>query len=183
MHLWYAVTSTSSAGIPGLLSALGIDWRSLILDTLAFLITVAILGKYVYPILTKALDKKQAEIEAAARLEQEAKTNLSAAQVQITQLIEEAHVSADDIIATAKVEADELTKASNKRATAQAQRIVEEAHDELQRDIQQARQTLKSDTARLVAKATETILNDKLNATSDARLIEHSLEDSLRSER
>jgi len=60
MHLWYA---TSSNGIAGLFTALGIDWRSLILDAAAFLITMAILAKYVYPILIKALDAKQGELK------------------------------------------------------------------------------------------------------------------------
>ena len=176
MHLWYALSTTNSAGIPGLLSALGIDWRSLILDALAFLITVAILGKYVYPVLIKALDKKQDELEAAARLERQAKTDLTAAQAEISKLVSRAHDSANDIIATAKSEADELTKASNHKAAAQAERIISEAQDQLSRDVQIARETLKADTARLVASATETLLNEKLNATSDARLITRSLE-------
>jgi len=173
MHLWYA---TSSNGIAGLFTALGIDWRSLILDAAAFLITMAILAKYVYPILVKALDAKQGELEAATRLEKQAKEELEAAQGEISKIVAEARKSADEIIANARTEADELTKASNAKAGEQAERIIAEAHEQLSRDVRLAREALKSDTIRLVAKATETLLNEKLNATSDAKLITKSLE-------
>jgi F-type H+-transporting ATPase subunit b len=173
MHLWYA---TSSNGIAGLFTALGIDWRSLILDAAAFLITLAILAKYVYPILIKALDAKQNELEAATRLEKQAKSELEAAQGEISKMIGEARKSADEIIANARTQADELTKASNAKAKEQAGRIVDEAHEQLDRDIRRARETLKTDTIRLVAKATEALLNEKLNAGSDEKLIRQSLE-------
>jgi F-type H+-transporting ATPase subunit b len=176
MHLWYALSDTTSTGIPGLLTALGINWRSLILNALAFLITMAVLAKYVYPILVRALDNKQDELEAATRLEQRAKKELEAAQAEIEKMITKAHHSADDIISTAKTEADELTQASNRKAAAQAKRIVDEAHEQLGHDIRQARESLKADTARLVASATEILLDEKLNGASDAHLISRSLE-------
>jgi len=91
-------------------------------------------------------------------------------------MIGEARKSADEIIANARTEADNLTKDSNIKAGQQAERIVSEAHEQLARDVRLAREALKDDTVRLVAKATETLLNEKLNATSDAKLIAKSLE-------
>jgi F-type H+-transporting ATPase subunit b len=175
MHAWF-VFAVASSGIPGLLSALGIDWRSLVLNAIAFLITMAILAKYVYPVLIKALDNKQNELEAATKLEKQAKAELSEAQAEIGKLISAARHSAEEIIATAKTEAGELTKTSNEKAAAQAERIVSEAHDQLSHDVRTAREALKAETARLVAGATEALLGEKLNATSDAKLITKSLE-------
>ena len=51
----------------GLFGALGIDWRLLILQIVAFLIMVWVLGKFVYPWLMKSVDERQANIEAAAK--------------------------------------------------------------------------------------------------------------------
>jgi F-type H+-transporting ATPase subunit b len=176
MHLWSLYSATTSAGISGLFTALGIDWRSLILDALAFLITMAILAKFVYPILIKALDAKQDELEAATRLEKQAKSDLETAQKEITKLMEEARKSADEVLANAKTEAANATKVSSQHAAEQAERIVAEAHEQLKRDVRVARETLKTDTVHLVASATETLLGEKLNATTDAKLINKSLE-------
>ncbi len=172
----HVILATSSSGLPGLLSALGINWRSLILEAAAFMITMAILAKYVYPILTKALDAKQHELEAAARLEKQAKAELENAQNEVHKLISEARKSADEIIAVARTQADDSTKASITKANEQAERIISDAHEQLTRDIRAARETLKADTVRLVAKATETLLNEKLNTSTDSRLISQSLE-------
>ncbi len=176
MHLWYALSVSQSGGLSSLITALGIDWRSLILDAIGFFITMAILAKFVYPVLIKALDSKQGELEAAARLEHQAKEELAKAQDEIHSLISKARGTAEDIITTAKTEASELAQASSDKAAAHAERIVSEAHDQLERDIRVAREALKADTARLVASATETLLQEKLNDSSDARLVTKSLE-------
>ena len=58
--------SEAAAADKDLFSALGIDWRLLILQIIAFLILVVLLGKFVYPWLMKSVDERQAGIEAAA---------------------------------------------------------------------------------------------------------------------
>ena len=45
----------------GLFSALGIDWKMLLFQVIAFLILVWLMGKYVYPILLRTIDARQAE--------------------------------------------------------------------------------------------------------------------------
>lgn len=173
MHLLYVISATGS---PGLLAGLGIDWRTLILDSLGFLITVGILGKWVYPALIKTLDTKQAELESAAALEQQAKQELVKVQLMVAEIVSDAHKAAEEILATAKTEAAEFVSDSNAKATAHAKRIVSEAHIELDRDVSRARTMLKLETAHLVALATETVLGEKLNDSSDSRLIARSLE-------
>jgi len=59
-----SVLATTNAASPGLLQALGIDWKLLVEQGVGFLILVAILGKFVYPALVKAIDDRRATIEA-----------------------------------------------------------------------------------------------------------------------
>ena len=51
----------TSGGIGSLFTALGLNLQSLVLNTLAFLVIVWVLGKFVYPSLIKALDAKKDE--------------------------------------------------------------------------------------------------------------------------
>ena len=48
-----------------LFSSIGIDWKLLALQTVAFLVLLWILKKWVYPPIAAMLDKREAAIEAA----------------------------------------------------------------------------------------------------------------------
>ncbi len=174
MHPLYFLASASSSG--GLLVALGINWRSLLLNTLAFFVILAILRKFVYPVLLKALDAKQDELQAAAKFEREAKEHLAAAEQSAEDMIEAARTSADQVLSNAKTEATEMISEATSKADVQAKRIMAEANDQLDINVAAARQTLKVETARLVAQATEVVLASKLDTPQDSELIKRSLE-------
>lgn len=167
---------SSGGGIGSLFTALGLNVPALILNTLAFLLVVAVLGKYVYPHLIKALDAKKDELESAARMEQEAKKVLDTAEAQANKTISEARKAADEILASAKADATAQIEAARTKASEQAERLVNEAQEQLSRDITAARKELKAETAKLVAAATGAILDEKLDNSHDAELIKRSLE-------
>jgi len=155
-----------------LFSALGIDWRLLILQIVAFLILVAILGKFVYPWLMKQVDARQADIEAASTAAVQAQKLAQANQEKVAALLTEARKEAAEIVSTAKLESADMISVSEKRAQASAERIVAEAHDQLGKDIANARKQLHNDTLELVALATEKVVKAKLDKKADAALIE-----------
>lgn len=168
--------AASTGGLASLFTALGLNWQSLILNTLAFLVVVWILGKWVYPPMIKALDAKKDEMEAATRLENEAKATLEKAETAADTIVKEARTGADAILASAKADATEQIENARVKAQAQGERLVAEAHEQLSRDVLAARRELKSETARLVAEATGAVLNEKLDGDKDRALIGRSLE-------
>ncbi len=85
------------ASSTGLLGAFGIDWRSLVLDAVAFLIVAGLLGKFVYPSLTRVLDAKTDELEAAAKAESNATEHLVEARKNAEVLLVQARKTADDL--------------------------------------------------------------------------------------
>jgi F-type H+-transporting ATPase subunit b len=174
MEPLYLLAAQSSSG--GLIGALGINWRSLLLNTLAFFVILAILRKFVYPVLIKALDAKQEELQAAAKAETDAKERLAAAEESAEVLLADARMSADQVLANATAEAHGLIDEATSKAQAQSKRIAAEAHDQLDIDVESARRALKAETARLVASATEVVLAAKLDTPRDADLIKRSLE-------
>jgi|SRR6185369_45420 len=176
MFLLAEAEGSSGGGFAGLFSALGLNTQTFVLDTIAFLVVVWIMGKYVYPPLMKALDAKQGELEAATRLEQEAKLSLEKAEKGAGNVLAEARKAADAIISSAHASAAEQIDEARKKAAAQSERMVAEAREQLSRDVLAARAELKADTTKLIAKATETILDEKLDDSKDAALIRRSLE-------
>ena len=107
----------------GLFGALGIDWRLLILQIVAFLIMVWVLGKFVYPWLMKSVDERQANIEAAAKAAKKAEAAAAESQEETASLLAQARKEAADIVATAKLEATNLANATEKKAKATAEKI------------------------------------------------------------
>ena len=167
----------ADSGLGGLFTALGLNWQTFILDLIAFLVTAWIVGEYVFPPLTKALDAKREELEAAARMEKQSEAKLAEAEKSAAGVLNKARTSADEIIATAHADAAAQLEAARARAKEQSDRLVAEAREQLARDVSQARRELKGETAKLVVQATERLLDEKLDSKHDEGLIKRSLEE------
>ena len=69
----FAVAET---GKPDLFGSLGIDWRMLAMQLVAFLILLFILRKWVYPPLVAMLDKRDANLRESAEAAKRLKSRL-----------------------------------------------------------------------------------------------------------
>lgn len=169
---------TASAESSDIFTALGVDWRLLILQIVAFIILVWLLGKFVYPLLMRAVDKRQADIEAAANAAKEAQSAAADTQEETARLLNEAKKQASEIVATAKLEATEMVNASEEKARATAEKIVANAHDQLQKDIEAAKRDLHNETLQLVALTTEKVVRKTHAKQADEALIAELLKEA-----
>lgn len=154
-----------------LFTSLGINWQMLVLQIVAFLLLVFVLGKWVYPLLMKSVDQRQADIEAAARAAKESQKNAEETQEETARLLEEAKKQASEIVATAKLESSELSSASAEKARVTAEKIVADAHDQLQKDVDAAKRELHDETLKLVALTTEKVVRKTHVKKDDEALI------------
>lgn len=160
-----------------LLSALGIDWKLLGVQIIAFLILVFILGKFVYPLFMKAIDKRQEDIEKAMQLAAEAEETASLRQEETKQLFEEAKKEAASIIDTAKLEASGIVSDSEEKAVKQAEQIVASAHDQLAKDVESARKQLRDDAVELITLATAKVVRATHDKKADQKLVAKAIGD------
>ena len=158
-----------------LFTALGINVTLLIEQTLAFLILVFVLGKFVYPALMKAVDGRREQIEAGIKEAKQAEEALAVAEEKVADLLADARKEADDILARTHQEAAAQVADAEDKAKTRAEQIVADARQQLEVDIAKARQALKKDTIELVALATERIIGEKLDTTKDAELVKKAL--------
>lgn len=171
----HALTIVASSSQPGLFQALGIDWKLLVEQAVAFLILVFILAKFVYPPLIKAIDGRRAQIEAGLEEAKESQEVLAKAETKVAELIEQARKDADDIIARSHQEATSMVSEAEDKAKQRAEQIVKGARAQLASEVTKARAALKSDTVQLVAQATEHIIGEKLDAKKDEHLIKKAM--------
>lgn len=166
-----AVNPADANASGDIFTALGIDWRLLILQIIAFIILVWALSKWVYPLLMKAVDQRQADIESAAKAAKEAQQTATETQEETARLLEEAKKQASDIVATAKLEATEITTNSETKARDLAEKIASDAREQLAKDVEAAKRDLYNETLQLVALTTEKVIGVTHSNKADDVLI------------
>ena len=165
----FAAAETTPSG--DLFTALGIDWKMLVFQLIAFVVLVWLLGKFVYPSLMKAVDKRQADIEASSKAAETAREQADKTKDEVEQLLKQARRDASDILATAKEEANSVVEAADAKAKARAEHIVTEAQEQLQKDIVAARKALHNETLELVALATEKVVGKTVSSKVDKDIV------------
>lgn len=173
-----AETASHSAEKASAFETLGIDVKQLVFHIIAFGILVIILAKWVFPVLIKAIDERQATIEKGLEAAKQATSDLEKAEDKIEQLLAVARKESADIVAIAHKEASAMVEEAETKAQKKAEHIVAEAKTQLDGEILKARTVLQKETKALVAQATENIIGQKLNSTSDEKLIEQALKEA-----
>jgi F-type H+-transporting ATPase subunit b len=168
-------TFAEAASNPGLLQALGIDGKLLLEQAVAFLILVAILRKFVYPVLIKSIDDRRQAIEAGQENAKKSQELLEQTESKVAAMLKEARGNADDLLKRATAEASGIVSDAEGKAKVRGEQIVKDAHSQLQAEIVKARQALKRDTVQLVATATERIIHEKVDGAKDTQLIDRAL--------
>lgn len=178
-NLYYlAATEQAHAESGGLFTALGIDWKLLLLQGVAFLILVWFLGKFVYPVLIKAIDERQAAIEQGTKAAEIAQQKAEKAEADVNKMFKQAQAEAESIVSTAHKEAATMIEDAETKAKKRADHIVSEAKAQLDQDVVVARKALRQETTELVALATEKIIREKIDAKRDAKLIETAIKEA-----
>ncbi len=167
--------ATAAPAQGNLFDALGIDWKMLILQIIAFLLLVWLLGKFVYPWLMKSVDERQAGIDAAIRAANEAKATALHTEAQVEKLLAKARLDASDIVATAKLESAAALTASEEKARKRSDQIIADAQVEINKEVIAAKTALHNETIDLIALATEKVIGKTISGKINNELIQETL--------
>lgn len=174
---YVAAAETEAGG--DIMSALGIDFQTLIFQLVAFLLLVAVLGKWVFPVLIKTIDKRQADIEAGAKAAEQAKQAAADTKSSVNEMLKEARAEANAIVAQAKKEASSMIEQAESKAKARAESVMANAEDEINKNVEAAKKTLHNEAIELVAIATEKVLGSAVNDKIDESLIASSVKENM----
>ena len=140
-----------------------------------FLISLYVLGKFAFPRIAEALDKRQhaieASIEAAERTRREADEMLS----EYRERLSAARGQADDIVSRARkqgeaTEAEAIADAKRKR-----EEMMEQTRREIQTETRRAIQEIRHEVADLTVLATEKVTRKSLTEDDQKRLVDEAL--------
>jgi len=171
-------STEGSAESSGVFGVLGIDWKTLILQAIAFGLLVFILAKWVYPPIQKMLDRREKLIEDSVKAAKEANKKAEESASEVAAQLKKARDEANDIIAAARDQSAQMLVDAEKQAQQRADATVESARQQLARDVEAARKMLREETVSLVAAATEKVVDEKVDAQKDAKIIDKAIKES-----
>lgn len=158
-----------------LLTKLGIDWKLLIAQIVNFLVLLFILYKFAYgPILTM-LEKRQKKIEKGLKDAEAAGKKLEESEEKQKEILKRARTEAKEIVEKAHAQAEKSKSEMATEAKTQAEKIIAGAKVEIEREKEKTIGEIKSEIGSLVVAAAEKIIDEKLDASKDKKLIEESL--------
>lgn len=159
----------------GLFEALGIDWQMLLFQIIGFLVLVWVMAKFVFPVLFKSVDAREAKIEESVKAATDAEKKARKTQEELTAMIASARKDAEEIVATARDEASATLTASEKKAKAQAEHIVAEAHDEIAKEVVAVKKALHNETLELVAEVARKVVGNSVDIKADETIIDEAI--------
>lgn len=166
----------ASAGNP--IAGLGIDGTLLVFQLIAFLILVVILGKFIFPVFIRIVEKREKLIEESTQAAVHAEKNAADAEENIKRMLVDARKEAADIVTTAKDESTAMIAHAETKARENAQHIVDQAHESIEKDIAKAKKDLHNQTIDLVTLATKKVVGSAVDAKVDEKLILSALKES-----
>ncbi|XLQ19849.1 MAG: F0F1 ATP synthase subunit B [Candidatus Moraniibacteriota bacterium] len=154
-----------------LLTSLGIDWRLFSAQLINFSILLLILYKFAYAPVLKMLDDRAGKIEKGLADAEKSQKKLKEIEKKEKKVLVEAKKQAKEILKKAEDQAqankEELTKIAQKESdkiVEKAKKVASEEKDKMVADV-------KSEISVLVATAVEKIVDEKINDTKDAQII------------
>lgn len=154
------------------LGALGFDGQAFLIQLITFILAFLVLQRFAFKPIIKILRERRETIESGVRLGEEMRKEREALEAKIADELHEARKQADSILADAQETAREISRDAESKARKKADIIVDEAKQRTDLDVARARKQLEKEVIALVADATEAIIDEKIDSTKDAQLID-----------
>lgn len=157
------------------LSSLGLNFKAFLFQLIAFVTVLVILSKFVFPKIVKTLEDRRQVLSRGLANAQETQETLSTARLKAAKLVTNARVQADKTLADSRAQAKNIISAAEQAAEQQAVHIIDDAQKSLIAQQEKLRQELKRELAGLVTAASEKVIDQKLDKSSDLKLIEQAV--------
>ncbi|HUZ11104.1 MAG TPA: F0F1 ATP synthase subunit B [Acidimicrobiales bacterium] len=144
-------------------------------ELLAFLVVLAVIGKFVLPFLNKALKERADRIHTELDAATEAKADAAAADEARRSELETARQQAREIVAQANRTAEQVTGEGQARGQAEYERLVTSAGAEVQLARQRAVEEAAARLGDLVLEVVERIIGREVDARAHRDLIDEAV--------
>jgi F-type H+-transporting ATPase subunit b len=142
---------------------------------LAFLVTLWVLAKFVFPRVQEALDKRQRAIEEAIEESERSRAESAKLLEEYRQRLREARTQSEEIVVRARKAAEEHQRETLEAARHQREELLEQTRRDIEAETRRAIQEIRNEVADLTVLATEKVTRKSLDEADQRRLVEEAL--------
>ena len=147
------------------------DAVMVILTWLTFLLLLAVLYRFAWKPILKALDEREASIRRAVEDADRVKEELARIHETRQQFIREAGKKARDIISETKKAATQISQVIQNKAKEEANILLENARRDIREETEKARIILREESAQLVIDLAAKLIEENLDTDANRKLI------------
>jgi F-type H+-transporting ATPase subunit b len=148
---------------------------TLIVEVIAFLIILVVIGKYAVPLLNKVLSERQEQIRSSLEAADAARAEAQETRAQRQGILDEARAQAREIVTQANRAADRLKSEGEERGRQEYERIVSTAAPDIALARQRAVEEVSARVAVLVLAAARQVVGREIDAQSHRDLIDEAI--------
>lgn len=146
-----------------------------VVELVAFLIVLFVLGRYVLPRLNQMMADRQQAIRQALADAEEARERKAEAETERGRVIREAQQQARSIMEEANKQAEQLRAERRQQAEQEYERIVGSAYADIEAQARRAQEDLRRQAAELAVTVAERILGEGIDRTAQESLIDRTI--------
>lgn len=159
------------------LGALGLDLKALIIQLVSFVLAFWVLQHWAFKPIVKMMERRRETIEKGVNLGEAMQKEKAEFEKKVAKALADARQEADTVVADAHSQAREAIHEAEEKARQKAEIIINEAQQRIEQDTKRARKQLEKELAQLITEATEAVVEEKLDASKDAALIDKALKE------
>jgi F-type H+-transporting ATPase subunit b len=140
-------------------------------QTLAFVIFVAICWKYVWPPIIAIMEEREKRIADGLEAAKKADDSLEEAQLAFDQEMDKAKVEAAEILEKANSRASQIVVDATTKAENEAEKILTAASKTIENDVNKAKEELRQKMSELIIDTSEKILGNEISPDKHQELL------------
>jgi F-type H+-transporting ATPase subunit b len=142
---------------------------------IVFGLSMWFLGKFAFPRIQEALDKRQRAIEESIDVAERTRTEAQALLDEYRERLAEARHQADDIVARARRTGENAEAETIAQGRKRREEMLDQARREIEAETRRAIQEIRSEVADLTVMATEKVTRKTLDGADQRRLVDEAL--------
>ena len=138
---------------------------------LVFLILIWFFGKFITPVIGKAIDERQKKISEGLSAADRGQKSLDEAKVRAEDVIREARDRANQIIDQASKRSNEIVDAAKQSALSEGDRLIAAAKQQIELETSKARESLRREVADLTVRTAAKVLGREIDPAKHADIL------------
>lgn len=172
LPIYFAATDAAEHAETGIL---GFSPQSFVIQIITFVLVFVLLKKFAFDSIVKMLDQRHKVIDEGVRHGLTMQAEREKFEKEISETARKARHQADEIIGDAQKEARGVIREAEKAAQKKSEIILADTEARIAEEVSQAKRRVEKDVAELVSEATEAIVEEKIDAKKDAKLIDQAI--------